>query len=331
MKYYVRAALVLAAAAALGLGCSKKNKIQPAKAFPDSLVGTEMLAVVDGDTIWGRDVQVLSYLSMTGPDSSKSRSFNTMLLNQLIDRSVFAKQARAAGLAAPDSVIDQLMAQFTANFSQDLAGELAKRGLKPFDFRKAIERDLMIRAYVREKIEPSITVSEADSRAYFEQHKDEYVGEDSVRVSHIIIQTSDQDTQQESVKAKQLIDDIRKQLREGKAFSRVAMMYSQDNSAPRGGDLGFFARGTMVKEFEDVAFKLKKGETSDVFQSQFGYHIVMCTDKKAAAPPDYELAKPRIESKLRGEALGTELQNRLKQSREAAIITRNYDEKKTGA
>jgi parvulin-like peptidyl-prolyl isomerase len=105
-------------------------------------------------------------------------------------------------------------------------------------------------------------------------------------------------------------------------------MYSQDRSAQSGGDLGFFARGTMVKEFEDVAFSLKKGELSKVFETQFGLHLVQVTDKKAAAPPNYDNAKPRIESILRQRALGSELQNRLKRNREAAIIVRNYE---TGA
>ena len=62
--------------------------------------------------------------------------------------------------------------------------------------------------------------------------------------------------------------------------------------------------------------------------TQFGLHLVKCTDKKSAAPPNYDLAKPRIEAMLKQRALGTELQNRLKRDREAAIIVRNYE---TGA
>ena len=86
--------------------------------------------------------------------------------------------------------------------------------------------------------------------------------------------------------------------------------------------------------------KIDKGEISKVFETQFGLHLVQCLDKKAPAPPNFELAKPRIESYLRQQALGTELQNRLKRNRETAIIVRNYDyvepkaakeEKKTGA
>lgn len=325
MKYLARVALVVGAAAALGLACGKKNKLEQAKAFPDSLVAGEVIAIVNGDTIQSRDLQVLAYISMMGTDSLKSRSFNTMLLDQLIDRAVFVNEAKTAGTAAPDSVVDALMEQFTAHFTTDLASELGKRGLMPADFRKAIQRDLMIRSYVNDKIRPSITVSDADCRAFFDEHEQEFVGADSVRVSHIILMYSAEESEKDRADRRTLIESFRTRVLKGEKFEHIAKMYSQDNSAQRGGDLGFFARGAMVKEFEDVAFSLKKGELSKVFETQFGLHLVKCTDKKPAAPPNYDLAKPRIETMLRERALGTELQNRLKRNREAAIIVRNYE------
>jgi parvulin-like peptidyl-prolyl isomerase len=330
MKYIVRAAMAISAAAVLGLACSKKNQLEHARAFPDSLVGKEVIAIVNGDTIRGKDLQVLAYVSMTPPDSAKSKSFNGKLLDQLIDRSVFVHEATAAGVSAPDSVVDKMMKQFTAHFNADLATELGKQGLMPTDFRRAIQRDLLIRAYVKEKIEPTITVSDADCRAYFDSHKEAYAGVDSVRVRHIILLSSPADTEKDKNQRAQLIDSIRDRIVKGEKFERLAKMYSQDGTAERGGDLGFFAHGTMVKEFEDVAFSLKKGELSRVFQTQFGLHLVQCLDKKPAAPPNYDLAKVRIEAYLKQQALGTDLQNRLKRNRDAAIIVRNYEEAKAG-
>jgi len=334
MKYVVRAALAVTAAAVLGLACSKKNKLEQAKAFPDSLVGKEVIAIVNGDTIRGKDLQVLAYVSMAAPDSLKSSPFNIRLLDQLIDRSVFVHEGKAAGLSAPDSVVDMMMKQFTSNFSADLSKELGKQGLMPADFRRAIQRDLLIRAYVKDKIQPSITVSDADCKAYFDQHEAEFAGVDSVRARHIILLSSTADTDKDKAQRRQLLESIRTRALNGEKFERLAKMYSQDNSAERGGDLGFFAHSQMVPEFADVAFSLKKGEISKVFETQFGLHLVQCVDKKPAAPPNFELAKPRIEAMLRQQALGTELQNRLKRNRETAIIIRNYrhvEPKKTGA
>jgi parvulin-like peptidyl-prolyl isomerase len=325
MKHIVRAALVLSAAAALGLACSKKGGLQRASAFPDSLVGNEVIAIVNQeDTIRGKDLQVLAYVSMVGPDSLKSKSFNGTLLDQVIDRALFVREAKAAGVSAPDSVVDMMMQQFTANFNADLAKELTKQGLMPPDFRRAIERDLLIRAYVKNKIQPSITVSDADCKAFFDQHEAAFAGVDSVCARHIILLNSPSDTEDNKAKKKQLIESIRARVVKGEKFERLAKMYSQDGSADRGGDLGCFAHGQMVKEFEDVVFNLKKGELSKVFETQFGLHLVQCTNKIPAAPPNYELAKPHIEQMLQQQALGTELQNRLKRNKETAIIVRNY-------
>ena len=267
MKYIVRAALALGAAGVLCLACSKKGGLQRATAFPDSLVGKEVIAIVNGDTIRGKDLQVLAYVSMAGPDSIKTKSFNNKLLDQLIDRSAFVHEAQAAGVSAPDSVVDMMMKQFTANFNSDLAKELTKQGLMPADFRRAIQRDLLIRAYVKDKIQPTITVSDADCKAFFDQHEAAFAGVDSVRARHIILLASPADTEADKVKRKQLLESIRTRVLNGEKFERIAKMYSQDGTADRGGDLGFFARGQMVKEFEDVAFSLKKGELSKVFET----------------------------------------------------------------
>jgi len=147
---------------------------------------------------------------------------------------------------------------------------------------------------------------------------------DSVRARHIIQLFDPSDTEKVKNDRSILMGKIRTRIINGEKFERLAQMYSQDGTAQRGGDLGYFARGTMVGDFEDVVFSLKKNEISPVFQTQFGLHIVQCLDKKPPAPANYDSAKPRIETMLRQRNLGTDLQNRLKRNRDAAIIVHNY-------
>jgi parvulin-like peptidyl-prolyl isomerase len=85
---------------------------------------------------------------------------------------------------------------------------------------------------------------------------------DRIRCAHILVE-------KESV-AKEVLDKLNK----GEDFSKLAAQYSIDGSRKRGGDLGFFTRGIMVKEFENAAFSLDKGETSGLVKTQFGYHII---------------------------------------------------------
>ncbi len=85
---------------------------------------------------------------------------------------------------------------------------------------------------------------------------------EKIRCAHILVE-------KESV-AKEVLEKLNK----GESFAKLAEQYSIDGSRKRGGDLGFFGKGMMVKEFEKAAFALKKGETSGLVKTEFGYHII---------------------------------------------------------
>jgi peptidyl-prolyl cis-trans isomerase C len=89
-----------------------------------------------------------------------------------------------------------------------------------------------------------------------------------VRASHILV-----NTEQEA-------KHISAQLRSGKKFADLAKQFSSCPSGKAGGDLGFFGRGQMVREFEDAAFSMKKGQVSAPIRTPFGFHIIMVTDTK---------------------------------------------------
>lgn len=329
MKIYARVALAVALTVALGFACSRKDKLEKSAAFPDSVVDREVIAIVNGDTITAKDIRVLAYTTTPNSvDSLKIRAFNTRLLDEMIDRFVFAQEAHAVGVSVPDSIVNAVMQQFMVHFQGQMGTMMKDAGLDPSDFRRSIRRDLLIRAYVQQKIEPTIQVSDADAHAFYDQNPSMFAGADSVRCRHIILLFSPADTDAKREERMQLAQSIRDRAVEGESFQRLAQEYSQDGSAPSGGDLGYFARGTMVKEFEEAAFALKKGGVSDVVTTQFGLHIIKCVDRKDATPMSYDTARPQIENMLRQRALGTDLQNRLKKGRDAAIIVRNYD---TGA
>eukprot|EP01041_Mallomonas_annulata_P022325 gene22325-42592_t len=105
------------------------------------------------------------------------------------------------------------------------------------------------------------------------------------------------DRQKAKEKAQALLEQARKA---PATFAELAMKNSQDTgSAPNGGDLDFFARGAMVKPFEDAAFAMKKGDISDVVESDFGFHIIKLTDVKAPKQPVFEEARAGLEAELR--------------------------------
>lgn len=327
---YVRILAAIAAAGLLSFACSKK-KAGADLAFPDSLVSNEVVATVNDEPIVGGDLTFLAYTTTAASkDSLHNADFNKRLLSQMIDRVVFSQEARASGVVVADTTVESMVSQFIQQFGgeEHVGNMLAEMGVSRDDLSRSFRRDMMIREFVTEHVQPSIQIADADSRAFYDQHQSAFAAVDSVRASHIIILARADDTPEVKQQHLDQITQIQKRAKAGEDFAALARQYSQDGAARSGGDLGYFPREMMVKPFSDVAFSLKKGEISSVVETQFGYHVIKCVDHKKAHEVTYEEARPKVDAMLRQQQLGTELQNRLKRDREAAIIVRNYE---TGA
>lgn len=147
----------------------------------------------------------------------------------------------------------------------------------------------------------TIQLPEQDIKTYYEQNVQRLSSQEQRRASHILISASKDapsaDKDKARAKAESLLQTLRK---DPKAFADLARKNSEDpGSARNGGDLDFFARGAMVKVFEDTAFALNKGEISQVVESEFGFHIIQLTDIKLPVKPSLEAMRPQLESDLR--------------------------------
>lgn len=152
-------------------------------------------------------------------------------------------------------------------------------------------------------VRKSISLSAADVKTYFEQNVARLSGQEERRASHILIaaaKTAPQDERDKAkVKAQSLLQTVKQK---PESFAEVARKNSQDpGSAANGGDLDFFTRGAMVKPFEDAAFALKKGEISEVVESDFGYHIIKLTDIKAPKQKSFEELRESLEEELKNQ------------------------------
>lgn len=103
----------------------------------------------------------------------------------------------------------------------------------------------------------------------------------SVRASHILVDFTNENGEVDSVTAKKVIDTVYQKLKAGADFAELAKKYSKDQaSKENGGDLNYFERRMMIKEFDEAAFNLKVGEISPIIKTSYGYHIIKLTDKK---------------------------------------------------
>lgn len=150
-------------------------------------------------------------------------------------------------------------------------------------------------------IKKTITVSQEELKSYYEQNLARFSGQEERRASHILI-TSPKgapaaERDKAKAKAQSLLDAVSKT---PSSFADVAKANSQDpGSAANGGDLDFFARGAMVKPFEDAAFAMKKGDISALVESDFGFHIIKLTDIKSPKQRSFEETKGDIETEVK--------------------------------
>ncbi|EJL77641.1 SurA N-terminal domain-containing protein [Variovorax sp. 2RAF20] len=149
----------------------------------------------------------------------------------------------------------------------------------------------------------NVVVNEADLKTYYEQNAARFGTKEERRASHILITAPSSmpaaDREKAKAKAEQLLAEVKKS---PASFADVARKNSQDpGSAEKGGDLDFVTKGAMVKPFEDAMFALKKGETSGVVETEFGYHIIRLTDIKPAVVPPFEQVRATIENDMRSQ------------------------------
>ena len=150
-------------------------------------------------------------------------------------------------------------------------------------------------------VKKSIVLNDADLKTYYEQNVGRLSGKEERRASHILINAPKDMLADDRKKARERAIALLEQVRKAPdAFADIARKNSQDTgSAPSGGDLDYFGQGAMVKPFEDAAFALKKGDISDVVETDFGFHVIKVTDIKSPKSRSFEELRPVIESDLK--------------------------------
>ncbi len=169
-----------------------------------------------------------------------------------------------------------------SNTDKSLEEILETQGSSVAELEEEIKRTLALSKYLEKN------VSVDDKKNYFDANKDAFNGA-RVKASHVLIDTRGMKTEPELEEAKKMIEVIKMEIDKGANFDEMAKKYSNCPSAEKGGDIGFFQRkGSIVEEFAEVAFGMDAGEISDPVKTQFGYHIIMVTEKEAGQDISYE-------------------------------------------
>jgi len=219
--------------------------------------------------------------------------------------------------------------------------------LKPVDFRNKVEvDDSKLAAFFADhkdayKTEPKIKLryinipnsgagievsftDEEINRSY-QANINRFRHQEEREVSHILIKSPKDASPEEAAAKRKIIEDILAQAKSGADFAELAKKYSEDSTAVRGGSLGFFSKGRMVKPFEDAAFALQEGAVSDVVQTQFGFHILKLNQIKASGTTPLEEVKDQIIAQLKSQKLKNIVFKKANDTYEAIILSGSLD------
>lgn len=311
------------------LGCSAVSQAaEPGKASAPAIAQATAIqgpvAIVNGVTIDAIELRRAEKVMLRGQSVSAEQQamVDKQALEQLLSAELLYQAASKLEVKDLDKQVDEKLAQGKARFAneQDFAKAIKDLDMDEKVLRDYTRRDLLISKFVESTIVPTIKVTEQEARAFYDQNPDKFTRSETVKASHILIGTEPNASAEDKKKAREKAEKLRKELAGGARFEELAKGNSSCPSSQQGGDLGFFGKGQMVPPFEQAAFALKPGEISDVVETQFGYHIIKLTDKKAAETVTFKEAQPRIEEYLKGQKINTAVGDYVTEARKTAKI-----------
>lgn len=271
------------------LGLTPVNS-QPPQSDEQSIDG--IAAIVDDDIILRSDLNQMVAMSAAQQridprqNPAQFERLQRSVLKSLIDQKIMLRMAELDSVEVRDQEVDQALDQQLESYIAQVGSEKRVEetlGQPLRDFRREYWydiRDQLISQRYQQTLLANISVTREEVSDFFNTYKDSLgTLPTQVKLRHILIPLDPSRESQE--KALQLLDSLKTVIEQGADFAELAKQYSDDpGTASRGGDLGFVDRGTLVTEFETVAFTLNAGEISEPVKTDFGYHLIQTLEKK---------------------------------------------------
>jgi peptidyl-prolyl cis-trans isomerase C len=263
----------------------------------------DVLARVNGEDVKKGDFELLMRNIEAGNPLPPDRRDDVMrrALDQLTTYTLLRQEARAQKVSVTEAEVDERYKSLRGQFPTEEAFKqaLADRKMTSDRLRDDARNQLLIAKLMEAQVAGVPQASDADARAFYDKNPDKFKTPDSVRASHILLMVDEKADPATKQAVRARIDALLVRVKKGEDFAALAKEHSQDtSSAVRGGDLSYFGRGRMVPPFEQAAFALQPGQTSDIVTTSYGYHIIKVTERKAAGTTPYDEVGDRIKQFL---------------------------------
>jgi peptidyl-prolyl cis-trans isomerase SurA len=258
------------------------------------------------------------------------------ILRDLIDQQLLLEKGKDLGITADTELVkklDEMRKSMKLDSMEDLEKVAQSQGVSFEDFKQSTRNQIISQQVIGREVGSRLTLTKDEEQEFYDQHKTELAQPEQIKLSEILVST-DKGTGDEAAKlaaAKAKAEDLLAQIRKGANFDEIAKKNSDGPTAAQGGDLGYFKRGTLAKELEDLTFGLKSGDVSDVIRTKQGFVILKVTDHQSAGIPPMKDIEPKIQDALYMQKLQPALRQYLTKLREEAYIKIAPDYTDSGA
>ena len=296
---------------------------------------TEVVVKVNGVSITRADLDratraFLAHKRMQAPtDPNQKKKMEEAARDQMVAEEVLYQAAKKEEIPDLDQKVEAKFDQVKSRFPapEDFEKTLNSNGITAPELKNLLRRDIVISSYLEQQVSSKISVTAEQAKTFYDENLDKFKKPESVHASHILIGVDPKATAEEKQAAKQKADGLLIKVKGGADFAELAKQESSCPSAKKGGDLGEFGRGQMVKPFEDVAFGLKPGDVSDVVETQFGYHIIKSTGKTDGGTIPFDQVEGKITEHLKEMEVQKQVMAKVAELKKAATIETPVQEK----
>ncbi|MFT5429977.1 MAG: peptidyl-prolyl cis-trans isomerase C [Myxococcota bacterium] len=289
---------------------------------------TGPVALVNGQAIdaalYYEEVDKIKKRSAKIPPERMNR-IKDNILKRLIEKELIRQAVKKAEVAVPKAEIDAEFAEYKKRFRTDeqFQNYLKHGKVTVESIRSRISEKKELEKLLEKTGKLAVTDAEVDD--FYKKNERFYQEREGVKARHVLIKLKENASKEEEEKARAKVGEVQAALKKGDAFEDVAKKFSEGPSGPKGGDLGFFGRGQMVKPFEEKAFAMKPNEVSDPIRTRFGFHIINVLEKREARKKPMTEVKETIKESLRNKKFFQERRTMLNTLKTEAKIERKIE------
>ena len=253
-----------------------------------------IVAIVNDEVITLSELQEEVLKEKESKDIEQERE----ALNNLIDKRLQLQKARQLGINVTQEevleAIEDIKKRNSIPDDQFLTKRLAEENTTIERYKEDVQNQLLLSKLFSREVNTNILIGEEEVERYYKEHEEDFIQPEEVRIRQILLKMPEKADSAEKERMIAIAEEVFGHLQSGEDFAEIARRYSQDPSAQRGGDLGFFRRGQMIQVLEEVIFSLKVGEISEPVLSPLGFHILKLEEKKGSSPLSITEVKEKI-------------------------------------